>query len=341
MINKILINKNSNFALVGHGYHLFYFFKKIKKVLNKNPIILTHKKKYHRLENKLNFSHKTNKDIFRLKKHTKVYEISNLNSVKVKKILDQNDINYIFSFSSRFIFRKKILDQFKNKIFNLHPTLLPEERGAGTFTNRILNEKFFVCACFHIVNNIIDGGDILFKTKKIKISKNSLPQNFLEKTNLCYEKLIDKLIHHLKEKKTIKLQKQNNKKHTYFSRYNSEINGIIDWYQSGRDINNFIKGFSKPYSGASTNIFFKKKIFKVKIFNSKFIKNKDYLNLFMAGKIFYEDANYIKVFCKDGFLKIKKIDIKINLKKIKFSGKTLFNTNKDLILSKSIKNINF
>ena len=44
LINKILINKNSNFALVGHGYHLFYFFKKIKKVLNKNPIILTHKK---------------------------------------------------------------------------------------------------------------------------------------------------------------------------------------------------------------------------------------------------------------------------------------------------------
>ena len=168
-----------------------------------------------------------------------------------------------------------------------------------------------------------------------------MPQNFLEKTNLCYKKLIDKLIHHLKEKKTIKLKKQNNKKHTYFSRYNSEINGIIDWYQSGRDINNFIKGFSKPYSGASTKIFFKKKIFNVKIFNSKFIKKKNYLNPFIAGKIFYEDGNYIKVFCKDGFLKIKKIDIKINLKKIKFSGKTLFNTNKDLILSKSIKNINF
>ena len=44
-----------------------FIFQKNKKVLNKNPIILTHKKKYHRLENKLNFSHKTNKDIFRLK----------------------------------------------------------------------------------------------------------------------------------------------------------------------------------------------------------------------------------------------------------------------------------
>ena len=74
------------------------------------------------------------------------------------------------------------------------------------------------------MNNIIDGGDILFKTKKIKISKNSLPQNFLEKTNLCYEKLIDKLIHHLKEKKTIKLQKQNNK-HTYFD--TKEINELL------------------------------------------------------------------------------------------------------------------
>jgi methionyl-tRNA formyltransferase len=272
LVNKILINKNSNFALVGHGYHLFYFFQKIRKVLNKNPVILTHKKKYHQLESKLNNNRKINKDIFKLRKYTKVYEISNLNSLTTNKILDENDIEYIFSFSSRFIFKKKILNKFKNKIFNLHPTLLPEERGAGTFTNRILNEKNFVCACFHIVNNIIDGGDILLKANKVRISKNSLPENFLEKTNLCYKKLIDKFIYYLKNKKNFRLKKQNSKKHTYFSRYNSEINGIIDWYQSGRDINNFIKGFSKPYSGASTNIFFKKKIFKIKIFNSKFFK---------------------------------------------------------------------
>ena len=61
----------------------------------------------------------------------------------------------------------------------------------------------------------------------------------------------------------------------------------------------------------------------------------------MAGKNFYERCQLYKSVLQRWIFKNKKIDIKINLKKIKFSGKTLFNTNKDLILSKSIKNINF
>ena len=78
---RFKINKNSKFALVGHGYHLNYlFYEFIKNKLSK-PIIITHKKKFHlrdieNSENDLDLY----RNIFELEKKTDVYYIDDLNS---------------------------------------------------------------------------------------------------------------------------------------------------------------------------------------------------------------------------------------------------------------------
>ena len=109
-------------------------------------------------------------------------------------ILKKYKIDYIFSLSSRFIFKDKLINTYKNKIFNIHPSILPEEKGGGTFTYRILNKKKFCAATIHIMNKSLDSGKILLKSKKKKFKGETLPVNYLKQTNIIYKSLIKKFI---------------------------------------------------------------------------------------------------------------------------------------------------
>lgn len=334
----IKIDKKSNFALVGHGYHICYFYEKYFLKFRKNPIIITHEKKKHLRDIKSFKDSNVYKNIFKLKK-AKIFAIQDINSEKGFEILRKNNIKYIFSFSSRFIFKEKILNLFHNKIFNIHPSILPSERGAGTFTNRILNQKYFACATIHLVNSGIDSGNILFTSKKVRLNRNSLPIDFIKNTNKCYKILIDRFLNSIFGEKKILLQKQNHKNKTYYSRYNTDLNGLIDWTSSGKSIEIFIKAFSYPYPGAKTKVFLGKKIYNASILKSKFFKNNSKTHSYMFGKIFYQDKKTIKINVRDGYLKVNLKDIKFNFKKkdkLRLEGKTFFNEFKDMILLKQI-----
>ena len=43
----MIIKKNSKFALIGHGFALYHLYVELKKNGFKEPIIITHEKKYH------------------------------------------------------------------------------------------------------------------------------------------------------------------------------------------------------------------------------------------------------------------------------------------------------
>lgn len=323
----ITIQKNSNFALVGHGFHLCYFYENYLKLIKKKPIILTHKKKYH-LSDLRSFNGNKNayQNIFKLK-NAKILQLDNINKASTLRLLKKNKIEYIFSFSSRFIFKKNFLKIYKNRVFNIHPSILPEERGAGTFTNRILNKKFFVAATIHYIDGGIDTGNILFQTKKQKVKKNSLPLDYIIKTNKCYKYLIDKFLLHIKKKKKISIKKQSSSSKTYFARYNANLNGTIDWTTKGNYIEDFIRGFSKPYNGANTKVFIGKKIEKVNILNAKFKKNNLLNHPYMYGKIFYQDEKKIKIIVNGGFLFVKLSDLRLKKKLLNLKEKlflTLF-----------------
>ena len=61
------------------------------------------------------------------------------------------------------IISPKIINNFKKKIVNIHPSLLPKFKGLNTFS-RILksNEKKTGCTV-HYVNDKLDDGDIIVK----------------------------------------------------------------------------------------------------------------------------------------------------------------------------------
>ena len=331
----MIISKNSKFALVGHGFSLFHLFNEIVKKKLTRPIIITHEKKYHLRdlrENKNDIS--LYRDISTLQKKTKIYYVKNFNYNTVKDILKKNKIDYIFSCHSRFIFKKDIINIFKNKIFNIHSSLLPEER-AGSYSYRIFNAQYFCASTIHMVEQGVDTGKILLQTKKIKISKSSIPYNFLVQSCKCALTLIKKFVNNVSHNKKFNVKFQNHEKFTYLPRFYTDIMGAIDWNWNGRFIDQFIKGCSKPYSGAFCYIIFKEKKYKVKIFNSKFFKTKSNHPV-LNGKIFFQNNKIIKVYVNDGYIIIKLSDISLEKKILlkNFFGKTFFNNSDELLKAK-------
>ena len=69
------------------------------------------------------------------------------------------------------IISNKIIKNYKNKILNIHPSLLPKFKGLNTY-ERILKNKEKIAGCtVHYVNNKLDDGDIITK-KSFYISSN-------------------------------------------------------------------------------------------------------------------------------------------------------------------------
>lgn len=334
------IKKNSRFALVGHGFHLNFLFEELIKNQFPKPIIITHPKKLHIRDIK---NSENDKDLYRsildLEKKTKVFYLKDINSKTGISILKKNKIDYIFSLSSRFIFKNKIIDYYKNKIFNIHPSLLPEERGGGTFTYRILNKKKFCAATIHLLDEEIDSGQILLSSKKQKLKKEALPINYLKHTNLIYKSLIKLFVKKIKNNTKFILKNQNSSIGWYLPRFYTDISGAINWSWSGENINLFIKACSKPYPGAFCFLKYKNKDLKMTIYNSSYQKNSFSFHPWFNGKIFYEDKSIIKIIVSSGILIVKKTDIKFNdhIALKKFIGKTLFNYSKDL--TNSVLNI--
>ena len=95
------------------------------------------------------------------------------------------------------ILSKKIINIYKNRILNIHPSLLPKYKGLNTHKKVIKNKEKFTGCTVHLVNSKLDSGKIILQ-KKVKILKkdneNSLSKKVLKIENLIYPKAIKKFI---------------------------------------------------------------------------------------------------------------------------------------------------
>ena len=67
------------------------------------------------------------------------------------------------------ILSKKFIRNFKRKIINIHPSLLPKYKGLNTFQRALKsNEKLTGCTV-HFVNEKLDSGKIIIKKRLIFI----------------------------------------------------------------------------------------------------------------------------------------------------------------------------
>jgi len=125
------------------------------------------------------------------------YKNKNNAESKILINLKNNNINFICLAGFMKILSKKIINTYKNKILNIHPSLLPKYKGLNTHKRVIKNKEKFTGCTVHLVNSKLDEGKIILQ-KKVRVLKkdneNSLSKRVLKIENLIYPRAIKKFI---------------------------------------------------------------------------------------------------------------------------------------------------
>ena len=131
--------------------------------------------------------------IFKIKKKIFNYKNKNLDEKKILLELKKNKIDLICLAGFMKILSKNFIKNFKGKILNIHPSLLPKFKGLNTHERAIKNKEKFSGCTVHFVNSKLDSGKIILQ-KKVKINKNETPKTLAKKILAQEHKLYPKAI---------------------------------------------------------------------------------------------------------------------------------------------------
>ena len=108
-------------------------------------------------------------------------------------ILKKNNIKLICLAGFMKVLSDKFIKDFKYKILNIHPSLLPKYKGLNTHKRVLKNKEKFSGCTVHYVTNKLDSGRIILQ-KKVKIIKadneKTLRKKILKIEHLLYPKAI-------------------------------------------------------------------------------------------------------------------------------------------------------
>ena len=141
----------------------------------------------------------------RIKKYNVGSLVFNLNELNNNIVLkDLNKVSPDLIVLAGFLKKipQKIINSFKNKIINIHPSLLPKHGGKGMFglnvhKSVIKNNDKESGFTIHYVNKDYDEGDIIFQ-KTIKVGTddaNALAKKVLIEEHKYYPEIIKKVLY--------------------------------------------------------------------------------------------------------------------------------------------------
>src|SRR6056300_56889 len=124
---------------------------------------------------------------YKIKK--KVFDFKNtLSEKKVINELKKRDIHLICLAGFMKILSKRFIKNFKGKILNIHPSLLPKYKGLNTHERAIRNKDKYSGCTVHFVNSRLDSGEII-NQKKVRIKKLDTPETLAKRILLQEHKL--------------------------------------------------------------------------------------------------------------------------------------------------------
>ena len=134
--------------------------------------------------------------LYKIKKKVYNYDKKKISEKKILKDLKSNDIKLICLAGFMKILSKGFIRNFKGKILNIHPSLLPKYKGLNTHHRAIQNKEKYSGCTVHLVNSKLDSGKIILQ-KKVKLSKketpSSLQKKILKHEHILYPRAISKI----------------------------------------------------------------------------------------------------------------------------------------------------
>ncbi len=132
----------------------------------------------------------------RIKKKIFTFKNQKIDEKKILNFLKRGKMKLICLAGFMKILSKSFIQQFKGKILNIHPSLLPKYKGLNTHIRAIRNKEEFSGCTVHFVSAKLDSGKIILQ-KKVKIKKNespnSLAKRVLKQEHILYPRAIKKL----------------------------------------------------------------------------------------------------------------------------------------------------
>ena len=119
----------------------------------------------------------------------KIFDFENI--LSEKKAIDQlkkNNIDLICLAGFMKILSKRFIKNFKGKILNIHPSLLPKYKGLHTHEKAIKNKDKYSGCTVHFVNSKLDSGKII-NQKKVRIYKFDTPKSLAKRILIQEHKL--------------------------------------------------------------------------------------------------------------------------------------------------------
>ncbi len=177
---------------------------------------------------------------YALDNNLEVITPDSVNTDEFINILKDKKIDFIVVVAFGQLIKDKLLDEFENKIINLHPSSLPKYRGPSPVQFTLLNGDKKTHASAMLIEKGMDSGNILYQ-KELDIKEDDDFTSLSEKLSklgsrailyslLNYNDLIEKSI------------KQDDQKATFTQKITKDM-GRIDFSQSKEEIINKIRAF--------------------------------------------------------------------------------------------------
>jgi len=230
--------------------------------------------------------------------------VKNINHEKNIEWIASKKPDVIFCLGWSQILSPEVLKIPRHGVIGYHPAKLPNNRGRHPLIWALVLGLSETASTFFIMDEGADTGDIVSQ-KQILISED-------DNAKSLYDKIIKvgcgqavEILKKLKEGKLVRSPQD--KRFGNYWRKRNEDDGRIDWRMSAKNINNLIKGLTRPYIGAH----FLFKGLQVTVWESEVIKN-DELNI-EPGKILSSLPMGFIVKCGDHSILIKSHEPQINL----------------------------
>ena len=156
--------------------------------LNKSPISINLIITNNKLAKGLKYG-----DIFKIQKKIINFKNKKIAEKKILIELKKNKIELVCLAGFMKILSNNFIKNFKNKILNIHPSLLPKYKGLNTHQRAIENKDKYSGCTVHLVNSKLDSGKIILQ-KRVNIYKKDSPDSLAKRILAQEHKLYPKAI---------------------------------------------------------------------------------------------------------------------------------------------------
>jgi len=230
--------------------------------------------------------------------------VKNINHEKNIEWIASKEPDVIFCLGWSQILGAEVLKVPRHGVIGYHPAKLPNNRGRHPLIWALVLGLSETASTFFIMDEGADTGDIVSQ-KQILISENDNAKSLYDKIVKAGCGQVVEILENLKEGKLVR-SPQDKEIGNYWRKRN-EDDGRIDWRMSAKNINNLIKGLTRPYIGAH----FLFNGLQVTVWESEVIKN-DEQNI-EPGKVLSTLPMGFIVKCGDHSILIKSHEPQVNM----------------------------